>query len=117
MISAMDINKGRLRILEETAKLQRVDNVITCIHADLRSFSVSHCKMRTSFAFCLFFFVEAVTFYSFQDSNTSKFDKVLLDVPCSGLGVLSKVGGCYFVAHIIYIFSFSFCLRSLLAIM
>ncbi|KMT12974.1 hypothetical protein BVRB_4g090540 [Beta vulgaris subsp. vulgaris] len=63
MISAMDINKGRLRILEETAKLQRVDNVITCIHADLRSFS---------------------------DSNTSKFDKVLLDVPCSGLGVLSK---------------------------
>ncbi|XP_021842676.1 uncharacterized protein [Spinacia oleracea] len=63
MISAIDINKGRLRILEETAKLQCVDSVISCIHADLRSFA---------------------------DSNNLKFDKVLLDAPCSGLGVLSK---------------------------
>uniref|UniRef100_A0A803LQ83 SAM-dependent MTase RsmB/NOP-type domain-containing protein n=1 Tax=Chenopodium quinoa TaxID=63459 RepID=A0A803LQ83_CHEQI len=63
MISAVDINKGRLRILEETAKLQSVDSVINCIHADLRSFA---------------------------DSNKLKFDKVLLDAPCSGLGVLSK---------------------------
>ncbi|XP_021771397.1 uncharacterized protein LOC110735516 [Chenopodium quinoa] len=63
MISAIDINKGRLRILEETAKLQSVDGVINCIHADLRSFA---------------------------DSNKLKFNKVLLDAPCSGLGVLSK---------------------------
>ncbi|XP_057540192.1 uncharacterized protein LOC130818151 isoform X2 [Amaranthus tricolor] len=63
MISATDINKGRLRILEETAKLQCVDNVITCIHSDLRTFA---------------------------DNRNLKFDKVLLDAPCSGLGVLSK---------------------------
>ncbi|XP_074292895.1 uncharacterized protein LOC141619778 isoform X1 [Silene latifolia] len=63
MISAVDINKGRLRILKETAELQNLDNLITCVHADLRTFS---------------------------NSSESKFDKVLLDAPCSGLGVLSK---------------------------
>lgn len=63
MISAIDVNRGRLRILEETAKLQGVESVITCIHADLRSFA---------------------------DNNNMKYDKVLLDAPCSGLGVLSK---------------------------
>ncbi|KAH9604923.1 hypothetical protein KSS87_015354 [Heliosperma pusillum] len=63
MISAVDINKGRLRILKETAELQNLDNVITCVHADLRPFS---------------------------NSSQAKFDKVLLDAPCSGLGVLSK---------------------------
>lgn len=62
-ISAIDVNKGRLRIIEETAKLQCLDNVITCIHADLRSFA---------------------------ENNDTTFDKVLLDAPCSGLGVLSK---------------------------
>ncbi|GAB2279809.1 hypothetical protein Dimus_014448 [Dionaea muscipula] len=63
MISAVDINKGRLRILEETAKLQQVDNVITTVHSDLRMFA---------------------------DTCQVKYDKVLLDAPCSGLGVLSK---------------------------
>ncbi|XP_073281285.1 uncharacterized protein [Primulina huaijiensis] len=62
-ICAIDINKGRLRILKETAKLHEVINVVTTIHADLREFS---------------------------DSNSLKFDKVLLDAPCSGLGVLCK---------------------------
>lgn len=41
MVSAIDINKGRLRILKETAILHHVHNVITIIHADLRIFSVS----------------------------------------------------------------------------
>ncbi|KAK9734956.1 hypothetical protein RND81_04G173700 [Saponaria officinalis] len=63
MISAVDVNKGRLRILKETADLQGLHNVITCVHADLRAFA---------------------------HSTHSKFDKVLLDAPCSGLGVLSK---------------------------
>ncbi|GMH25043.1 hypothetical protein Nepgr_026886 [Nepenthes gracilis] len=63
MIYAVDINEGRLRILQETANLQQVDNVITAIHADLRSFA---------------------------DNKQVKSDKVLLDAPCSGLGVLSK---------------------------
>ncbi|KAI3456805.1 hypothetical protein Pfo_013468 [Paulownia fortunei] len=49
-ICAIDINKGRLRILKETAKLHEVN----------------------------------------QDNNGMKADKVLLDAPCSGLGVLSK---------------------------
>ncbi|XP_073149601.1 uncharacterized protein [Henckelia pumila] len=62
-ICAIDVNKGRLRILKETAKLHEVINVVTTIHADLREFA---------------------------DSNSLKFDKVLLDAPCSGLGVLSK---------------------------
>ncbi|XP_010243952.1 PREDICTED: uncharacterized protein LOC104587888 isoform X2 [Nelumbo nucifera] len=63
MVSAIDVNNGRLRILKETAKLQGVDDVITFIHADLRIFS---------------------------EKNPVKSDKVLLDAPCSGLGVLSK---------------------------
>ncbi|KAM7486527.1 hypothetical protein LguiA_002536 [Lonicera macranthoides] len=63
MVSAIDINKGRLKILSETAKLHKVDDVITTVHADLRVFA---------------------------DSNSVNFDKVLLDAPCSGLGVLSK---------------------------
>ncbi|XP_057971646.1 uncharacterized protein LOC131160227 isoform X2 [Malania oleifera] len=63
MVSAIDINKGRLRILKETALLHNVDNVITTVHADLRIFA---------------------------EKNKVKSDKVLLDAPCSGLGVLSK---------------------------
>ncbi|KAL6523651.1 hypothetical protein OROGR_017254 [Orobanche gracilis] len=61
-VIAVDVNKGRLRILKETAKLHELDQVITNIHADLRTL----------------------------DSNCLKGDKVLLDAPCSGLGVLSK---------------------------
>nr|GLL22509.1 uncharacterized protein LOC109187232 isoform X1 [Ipomoea trifida] len=63
MVFAVDINKGRLRILKETARLHETIDVITTVHADLRKFS---------------------------GSNAVKSDKVLLDAPCSGLGVLSK---------------------------
>ncbi|KAL5719985.1 16S rRNA (cytosine(967)-C(5))-methyltransferase [Ranunculus cassubicifolius] len=63
MVFAIDVNEGRLRIVTETAKLHEVDGVVTTIHSDLR------------------FFVE---------TNAVKYDKVLLDAPCSGLGVLSK---------------------------
>ncbi|XP_078443221.1 NOL1/NOP2/sun family protein / antitermination NusB domain-containing protein isoform X2 [Wolffia australiana] len=62
-VHAIDVNKGRLRILEEAARSQKVDDVIVPVHADLRSFA---------------------------ESYTEKSDKVLLDAPCSGLGVLSK---------------------------
>ncbi|KMZ72219.1 hypothetical protein ZOSMA_169G00090 [Zostera marina] len=41
MIYALDINKGRLRILEETAKLQNLDDVITTMAANVRNFVVS----------------------------------------------------------------------------
>lgn len=41
-ISAIDINKGRLRILKEAAKLQNVDNVVTTVDADLRTFAVCY---------------------------------------------------------------------------
>ncbi|XP_072992745.1 uncharacterized protein [Typha latifolia] len=63
MVLAIDINKGRLRILRETAKLHNLDEVITAIHADLRLYA---------------------------EKSAIKYDKVLLDAPCSGLGVLSK---------------------------
>ncbi|XXG72681.1 hypothetical protein AAC387_Pa07g1726 [Persea americana] len=42
MVSAIGLNKGRLRIFEETAKLQNVDDIVTAVHADLRNFSVSY---------------------------------------------------------------------------
>ncbi|KAL9273296.1 putative ribosomal RNA small subunit methyltransferase B [Drosera capensis] len=64
MIHAIDINKDWLRILQETAYLQQVNSVVTAVHSDLRTIAES-CKV--------------------------KFDKVLLDAPCSGFGVLSKV--------------------------
>ncbi|KAJ7960942.1 ribosomal RNA small subunit methyltransferase B [Quillaja saponaria] len=63
MVFAVDINKGRLRILKETAKSHHVDGVITTIHADLRTL---------------------------VNNSPVKSNKVLLDAPCSGLGVLSK---------------------------
>ncbi|XP_010542521.1 PREDICTED: uncharacterized protein LOC104815694 [Tarenaya hassleriana] len=63
MVYAIDVNKGRLRILRETAKSHQVDALITTIHSDLRVFA---------------------------ETNDVQYDKVLLDTPCSGLGVLSK---------------------------
>ncbi|XP_058112544.1 uncharacterized protein LOC131255756 [Magnolia sinica] len=63
MVYAIDVNKGRLRILEEIAKSHNVNDVITVVHANLPIFS---------------------------EKISKKFDKVLLDAPCSGLGVLSK---------------------------
>uniref|UniRef100_A0A0D9XEV0 SAM-dependent MTase RsmB/NOP-type domain-containing protein n=1 Tax=Leersia perrieri TaxID=77586 RepID=A0A0D9XEV0_9ORYZ len=62
-IWALDINKGRLRILMEAAKLHNLDAMISDINADLRLYA---------------------------KETTAKYDKVLLDAPCSGLGVLSK---------------------------
>ncbi|XP_022735087.1 uncharacterized protein LOC111288454 [Durio zibethinus] len=62
-VRAIDINVGRLRILTETAQMQKVDGVVATIHADLRTFAVN---------------------------SPLKSHKVLLDAPCSGLGVLSK---------------------------
>lgn len=43
MVLAIDINKGRLRVLKETSKLHHLNDVITTIHADLRLYSVSAC--------------------------------------------------------------------------
>ncbi|XP_057725540.1 uncharacterized protein LOC130941152 [Arachis stenosperma] len=63
LVFAVDVNRGRLRILKETAKLHQVDGVVTTVHADLRVLT---------------------------DGEALKSNKVLLDAPCSGLGVLSK---------------------------
>ncbi|KAG1327422.1 hypothetical protein COCNU_01G013560 [Cocos nucifera] len=62
-VMAIDINRGRLRILKEACKLLNVANVVTTTHADLRLYAEKH---------------------------NVKVDKVLLDAPCSGTGVLSK---------------------------
>ncbi|XP_020082921.1 uncharacterized protein LOC109706488 [Ananas comosus] len=63
MVRAIDINKGRLRILKETARSHKLDSVIAAVHTDIRLY---------------------------VDKKTTEADKVLLDAPCSGLGVLSK---------------------------
>lgn len=42
MVFAVDVNRGRLRILKEAAKSHQVDGVITTIHADLRTLTVCH---------------------------------------------------------------------------
>lgn len=47
LVNAIDINKGRLRILNETAKLHQVNSVIRTIHADLRTFAVSYQMVET----------------------------------------------------------------------
>ncbi|KAJ3676387.1 hypothetical protein LUZ60_003799 [Juncus effusus] len=60
---AVDVNEGRLRMLREAAKRYGLGGVIETVHSDLRSY---------------------------QGGSGVKSDKVLLDAPCSGLGVLSK---------------------------
>lgn len=47
-IYAIDINKGRLRILKEATKLHEVNHIITTIHADLRAFAVRNSLTRSS---------------------------------------------------------------------
>jgi hypothetical protein len=40
-IWALDVNKGRLRILKDSVKVHGLDDMITDIHADLRQYVVS----------------------------------------------------------------------------
>ena len=42
MVFAIDVNRGRLRIIKETAKTHQVDGIITTIHADFRELPVSN---------------------------------------------------------------------------
>ncbi|GLJ16383.1 hypothetical protein SUGI_0277810 [Cryptomeria japonica] len=62
-IIAIDINQGRLRMVEEAAIIQALDSVVTTCHNDICDFVVG---------------------------TSIQADKVLLDAPCSGLGVLRK---------------------------
>ncbi|CAF2142687.1 unnamed protein product [Brassica napus] len=68
----MDVNEGRLRILGETAKSHQVAGLITAIYSDLRVFA---------------------------ETKEVKYDKLLLDAPCSGIGVLSKVNMSNFLSY------------------
>lgn len=45
-ICALDVNKGRLRILKDAAKVHGLDDMITAIHADLRQYAVSFHENR-----------------------------------------------------------------------
>lgn len=91
MVFAVDVNRGRLRILKETAKLHQVDGVVTTIHADLRTLTVcyisflSYVVLNSTIVYFLSVFCVS------KDGEPLKSNKVLLDAPCSGLGVLSKV--------------------------
>ncbi|BFI32078.1 16S rRNA (cytosine967-C5)-methyltransferase [Marchantia polymorpha subsp. ruderalis] len=62
-VLAVDINEGRLRILEEAAEQLGVSNIVSTLCCDLRNYTAD---------------------------VTGTADKVLLDAPCSGLGVLAK---------------------------
>ncbi|CAN6479776.1 unnamed protein product [Victoria cruziana] len=62
-VLAIDINAGRLRVLNDAARQHSVHDILNTVHADLRTFA---------------------------EKTSVKADKVLLDVPCSGMGVLSK---------------------------
>lgn len=58
-VRAIDVNKGRLRILKETAKLHEVNDVITTIHADLREI-VRNTKKKGylyRIIFCMFIYL------------------------------------------------------------
>ncbi|CAN6932090.1 unnamed protein product [Brassica oleracea] len=68
----MYVNEGRLRILGETAKSHQVAGLITTIHSDLRVFA---------------------------ETKEVQYDKLLLDAPCSGIGVLSKVNMSNFLSY------------------
>ncbi|KAH9318471.1 hypothetical protein KI387_020240, partial [Taxus chinensis] len=63
-VIAIDINEGRLRMVEEAAITQALHHVVTTFHNDICGFA--------------------------QVGTCLQADKVLLDVPCSGLGVLRK---------------------------
>ncbi|KAJ7297030.1 hypothetical protein O6H91_05G050300 [Diphasiastrum complanatum] len=62
-VTAVDVNNSRLRMLKEAAYQQGVASVVSIHHTDIRDYARK---------------VENVV------------DRVLLDAPCSGLGVLSK---------------------------
>nr|VDD55569.1 unnamed protein product [Brassica oleracea] len=72
----MDVNEGRLRILGETAKSHQVAGLITTIHSDLRVFA---------------------------KTKEVQYDKLLLDAPCSGIGVLSKVNMSSFLSYCFFL--------------
>ena len=66
---ALDASTARLKGLEATAEQQGLlPGFLTARGADLRAFSAEHVA-----------------------AGAQPFDRVLLDVPCSGLGVLAKL--------------------------
>ncbi|CAN7086191.1 unnamed protein product [Brassica oleracea var. botrytis] len=72
----MYVNEGRLRILGETAKSHQVAGLITTIHSDLRVFA---------------------------ETKEVQYDKLLLDAPCSGIGVLSKINMSNFLSYCFFL--------------
>lgn len=62
-VVAVDVNKGRIRLVNDAAVEQGVNSIVKTYHGDLRIF---------------------------VDTIVDLADKVLLDAPCSGLGVLCK---------------------------
>ena len=73
----MDVKTNRLKAVAAAAIRQRLDTVIQTQPGDLRIYGESMGKLRATAA-------------QQGKAGPQLFDKVLLDVPCSGLGVLAK---------------------------
>ena len=71
----MDINNRRLNLLKTAAKAQGVRDLIKIQGADVQKYAADVVKQADD---------------KQQQQQQYQFDKVLVDAPCSGLGVLAK---------------------------